>query len=1008
MPIDPFATFEPSHEATLFDGTEVVSSTDLGESKTIKICRPELLKGSSDALRNAIGNYWETTTDEVGNTTMIPAAIPREFDKDLRNIHVSRGKLENEFIDRIEVNMSRITQINPLVYVPNFKVPIRLYANKDNARGDVFWKTYFTGGSFGGVVYPSLIDDTTIFYDGSFKFYNSYSIMEERVAPELTPPLQVHEVRCNYNDYDQYVESYQKWAAAQSSELLLPNYYVVLDYYTNFDVDMSEADKDIFPIQKSASYAYHFPSGSIYESAGTKPNQYLGDFFIHHPRTPADKQSMKYIQENIIFDQHWYKLLDFSGTPWGPHSSTSLPLTLANMYNISLEFPRHKAPRLPRAYNYSTLYSDTPNDFRIRNIIENNDFSSKFLELLKDLDEGTLTEVPFSAHSYDVQVETVPILSDITSMVETQSFRSFDWMQFLTYAYNFYDGALNGNYIYIGAPDPAHQTTYKDNTLYRSADNQRILSTLDQTTDLMNEYMQTEGYETSSGEYTRYGFGQLTPLASFVHPSTYSVFDAGLENHQISFMDNILEPTIKNSEVIAYKIEKLGPVITPGSTNQEIIQKFWMFNSVNAPDIMTLMDSQVKYGENYTYRVYAYAAVMNHKYRYGDFRLTKQIGTIDYSSEDIALGEYDEPSGYHERTLTESAELDGLPDLYCQQFYDPTTDLSADQLFTMSSTGEKDVSEDDFGILTDYSSLSEFNTYATSQQDISEFPHLADFHLYIEPCIKVVEIPMFSKTLKVLDNPANSPNVNPFQFIDNSHRVGFNIFIESFKESPYPIPITADDSALQQDYLHAKNLLMWEDVPQWSESPARYIEIFKTIKKPTSFSSFSNNLASKIDLRIPNENFNFADHVAADKLIPNTEYYYVFRFINENGIPGPLSQIIIAELVDDGGYIFSLFDTLDSSEFNPDTLTSHTAVVKKMFQLEPNVEQLSLDYSEADFTKTASSQLDKIQIGPDAERLWDKKFKIRLTSKKTGKKLDLNVTYRVQTRDYTTESESVT
>jgi hypothetical protein len=269
---------------------------------------------------------------------------------------------------------------------------------------------------------------------------------------------------------------------------------------------------------------------------------------------------------------------------------------------------------------------------------------------------------------------------------------------------------------------------------------------------------------------------------------------------------------------------------------------------------------------------------------------------------------------------------------------------------------------------------------------------------------------MFAKTLKVLDSPPNSNTAIPFQFIDDSHRIGFNIFVESFKQRPYPITINDKDEEMRLSYLHSRNLFEFQDITEFSQSPARYIEIYKTKTKPTSFSSFQNKLASTIDLRIENDpEFNFSSWVGADKLVPNTTYYYVFRLLNENRMAGPLSQIITAELIDDGGYIYSLFNTLDSSEFAPEKYTKNSVAVKKIFQLEPHLNQLTLDTSNADFSKTASSQADNVGIGnPDIDLIWDTKFKIRLTSRKTGKKIDLNVNYKLQDIDYTMHAEEPT
>ena len=125
------------------------------------------------------------------------------------------------------------------------------------------------------------------------------------------------------------------------------------------------------------------------------------------------------------------------------------------------------------------------------------------------------------------------------------------------------------------------------------------------------------------------------------------------------------------------------------------------------------------------------------------------------------------------------------------------------------------------------------------------------------------------------------------------------------------------------------------------------------------------------------------------------------RFVTENGVPGDVSQIIECELVDDGGYIYSLFNLIDESDFIVETYSDPSIAFKKIMQLEPNISQLSWDDSAVDYSKSAASQVNYLTVGVAKARLWDKKFKIRLTSKKTGKKLDINVTFNVRTENFT-------
>ena len=73
-------------------------------------------------------------------------------------------------------------------------------------------------------------------------------------------------------------------------------------------------------------------------------------------------------------------------------------------------------------------------------------------------------------------------------------------------------------------------------------------------------------------------------------------------------------------------------------------------------------------------------------------------------------------------------------------------------------------------------------------------------------------MPVCSKTLKVLDHPAADIEAAPFQFIDNSHRIGFDAKYQAYQKSTFPASISAADINLRNEYLHANNLLLIEEV----------------------------------------------------------------------------------------------------------------------------------------------------------------------------------------------------
>ena len=109
-----------------------------------------------------------------------------------------------------------------------------------------------------------------------------------------------------------------------------------------------------------------------------------------------------------------------------------------------------------------------------------------------------------------------------------------------------------------------------------------------------------------------------------------------------------------------------------------------------------------------------------------------------------------------------------------------------------------------------------------------------------------------------------------------------------------------------------------------------------------------------------------------------------------------MSEIYEVEMVDDGGYKYSLVNTLFTESLIDETFSEPSKTLKKVFQLQPNLSHMILNTADADFSDTAKSQADKVTIGSATESIWNKTFKLRLSSKKTGKKVDINVTYNLK------------
>ncbi len=106
-----------------------------------------------------------------------------------------------------------------------------------------------------------------------------------------------------------------------------------------------------------------------------------------------------------------------------------------------------------------------------------------------------------------------------------------------------------------------------------------------------------------------------------------------------------------------------------------------------------------------------------------------------------------------------------------------------------------------------------------------------------------------------------------------------------------------------------------------------------------------------------------------------------------------MSEIYEAQLINDGGYLYAVFNTLLESDLEEKTYDKVSKQFKKVFQLQPNLKQLQFNSENIDFKQDAHTQINNLAVGTADDLIWDKTFKVRLTSKKTGRKIDLNITY---------------
>jgi hypothetical protein len=288
-------------------------------------------------------------------------------------------------------------------------------------------------------------------------------------------------------------------------------------------------------------------------------------------------------------------------------------------------------------------------------------------------------------------------------------------------------------------------------------------------------------------------------------------------------------------------------------------------------------------------------------------------------------------------------------------------------------------------------SKEKFSDFGTVKQ-IESQKYTAKLTTTLRPSVKIYEIPLFSISATIYDSLPIFPEVNILPILGKNDRIKIllNSGIGDYRLDP--IVIEPGDNSIYENIRSALNLEPGSPLPYRSDDPPAKFEIFRTTTHPSKYTDFSGHLTQVIDNKLSSGYKYLSSNTFIDRVESNTKYYYTFRTLDLHGNISNPSPIYKIELVDDDGTTYLLVEVV---EFIKKEKTQISKDMRKLFNIVPRMSQCIVngedikDYSTA---RGASSPL----VGFERETLWGKKFKIRLISKKTGKKMDLNVNFQTE------------
>jgi hypothetical protein len=480
------------------------------------------------------------------------------------------------------------------------------------------------------------------------------------------------------------------------------------------------------------------------------------------------------------------------------------------------------------------------------------------------------------------------------------------------------------------------------------------------------------------------------------------------------------------SEDLFYRVDKYL-VNEVGNRSNQPIKSYFLLNTPKNHTRINLIDTQLKYNQSYQYDIKTCRIVIGSETEYttGEALLWEGGDYVTPEPTDTLRGEF-RPFDLYSPSETDSGDEEGVittgtspslpsgPDVEVAGTSPslPTGPTSADAgaFFPEEFGGEGIATRGSFtpgtargvpvGDVSDPAVLSGVIFRDTDPWT----PYVARFNVKIKPSVKIIELP-FARNYQddtsfgrgtMLDDPPMPPEVEvvPYRGVDFQILLLMNTGAGA--DELEPVIFSPEEQLyvlrLQQMVVDPNQTkILFEN-----DDPSTQFEVYRMETKPFGYEDFSDNLRATIRTESEQNGFKPASSAALRDLIePNKKYYYMFRALDIHGHSSYPSPVYEVELVNNDGAIYPVvrvveFETADATKVA-------TKKVNRFLQISPTLLQTQLNERSLEVANdgplSRAPNRTELPLGVEEEKIWGKKFKIRVTSKKTGKKIDLNVKF---------------
>jgi len=259
------------------------------------------------------------------------------------------------------------------------------------------------------------------------------------------------------------------------------------------------------------------------------------------------------------------------------------------------------------------------------------------------------------------------------------------------------------------------------------------------------------------------------------------------------------------------------------------------------------------------------------------------------------------------------------------------------------------------------------------------------------PEVRLLEVPLsVVKNLSVMDAPPMMPESSIVSYKNIGNKILINMNGSTGDRDMVPVIINPSD---QEQYMLLSNSQKRTDdkIRFKSDDASTSFEVFRTTKLPSSYADFA---GKKIrDVLTKGQATSAA---IEDDISPNVKYYYTLRSIDVHGNASNPSPVYEIEMKSKSGPPYMVTRIIDFQEQQTKNKKPFKTM-RRYVQIIPTTPQGLLDVETSGLQNaTTANGVESISLGVSDEKLWGKEFRFRFTSKKTGRKIDLDVNFKTE------------